>query len=95
MSNWEPNQQFKLVDGGETKWVKEKIPGQDKAYRHEVQQGPRGGEYFVGNDGVKRNAKAIPNKVEVWTVDQPNKAPEGIGNAGNARGQNQNRGENK
>jgi hypothetical protein len=51
-----PDQKFKVVeDANGNKWVKEmKNPGDSssrEADRHHVNVGPKGGEYFFGNDG--------------------------------------------
>lgn len=84
MSEWHDKQKFKVVRNGEENWVKEKNPNNpNRADRHPIEKGPRGGESFVGNDGKRRDAKAVVRSVEVWNEDKVAKAPQGEGYAGN------------
>ena len=87
MSDWPQQQKFKVVDAGDKKWVKEKVDD-DHATRHMVQTGPRGGEYFYGNDGKKRNVKGVPNTTEVWQQDQKDLPGSQMGHPGHRRGEN-------
>ena len=76
-----PDQKFKVVeDANGKKWVKEmKNPGDPSckdAYRHHVIVGPKGGEYFIGNDGVKRYISNVHHLVHVYPEDTRPEIPD-------------------
>ncbi len=76
-----PAQKFKLIeDANGNKWVKEMRhpdnPLNREADRHHVNVGPKGGEYFIGNDGQKRYVGSVHHHVQVYPEDSRLTAPE-------------------
>jgi len=72
-------QKYKVVNDHQTgdKWAKERIGG-NETYRHEIQTGPRGGQYFTNTDGRNVYESKVSKHVSVYPQDSKG-APDRMG----------------
>ena len=77
------HEKYKVVHSGEHMWVKEKH-GDTGAIRHPVVTGPRGGQYFVPDDGQKRYVNNVSHHVHVYPQDVIPPPANDYGRYGNA-----------